>query len=89
MSIDSSILAHLGDSSVVAVDTNRKSVRGQVSRVSQVHGVLAVPELGRIYATATGTNELVVIDTQNVAVVARDKPAVTELLIETPGQLDS
>jgi YVTN family beta-propeller protein len=75
MSIDPSraslVLAHLGDSSVVVVDTSRKSVRGQVNRVSQVHGVLAVPELGRIYATATGANELVVIDAQSLSVVAR------------------
>jgi YVTN family beta-propeller protein len=75
MSIDPSnsnlVLAHLGDDRVVIVDPRDKSVRGQVSQVSQVHGVLAVPELGRIYATATGTNELVVIDAKSLAIVAR------------------
>lgn len=65
------VLAHLGEGSVVVVDTNAKSVRGQVPQVAQVHGVLAVPELGRIYATATGTNELVVIDANSLAIVAR------------------
>jgi YVTN family beta-propeller protein len=75
MSIDAAgarlVQAHLGDSSVVVVDTNSKSVRGQVGQVAQVHGVLAVPELGRIYATATGTDELVVIDARHPAVTAR------------------
>src|SRR5207248_2873922 len=34
-------------------------------------GVLAVPELRRVYASATGTNELAVIDDQTLQVVAR------------------
>jgi DNA-binding beta-propeller fold protein YncE len=36
-----------------------------------VHGVLAVPQLHRIYASATGTNELAVIDDQSLTIVAR------------------
>jgi YVTN family beta-propeller protein len=75
MSIDPSrarlVLAHLGEDKVVIVDTRGKSVRGQIGKVALVHGVLAVPELGRIYATATGSNELVVIDAKNPAIVAR------------------
>lgn len=65
------VLAHLGAGSVVVVDIRGQSIRGQVRPVAQVHGVLAVPELGRIYATATGTNELVVIDAQSLKVTAR------------------
>jgi YVTN family beta-propeller protein len=75
MSLDpaggSLVLAHLGAGTVVVVDTRGRSVRGQVRPVAQVHGVLAVPELGRIYATATGTNELVAIDAQSLKVTAR------------------
>jgi YVTN family beta-propeller protein len=75
MSIDPSsaslVLAHLGESSVVVVDMRAKTVRGQVRHVAQVHGVLAVPELGRIYATATGSDELAVIDAKRLAIVAR------------------
>jgi len=36
-----------------------------------VHGVLAVPELGRVYATATGANEVAVIDARTLKVLAR------------------
>ena len=36
-----------------------------------MHGVLAVPELHRVYASATGNNELAVIDDQSLTIVAR------------------
>ena len=36
-----------------------------------MHGVLAVPELHRVYASATGTNELAVIDDQNLNIIVR------------------
>jgi YVTN family beta-propeller protein len=65
------VLAHLGAGSVVVVDLRGKTVRGQVRHVAQVHGVLAVSELGRIYATATGSDELAVIDAKTLAIVAR------------------
>jgi YVTN family beta-propeller protein len=65
------VLAHLGDSTVVVVDTRTRSVLGQVGKVGQVHGVLAVPELNRIYATATGSDELVVIDAASLVPLAR------------------
>lgn len=66
MSLDASgsrlFIAHLGDSAVVVVDTKDRSVVGVVPGVSAVHGVLALPELGRAYATATGRHEVVAID---------------------------
>jgi YVTN family beta-propeller protein len=64
-------VAHLGDSQVIAVDTATCRVVGSVGNVASVHGVLAVPELGRVYATATGTKEVVVIDTATLAIIAR------------------
>jgi DNA-binding beta-propeller fold protein YncE len=36
-----------------------------------VHGVLAIPELGRVYASATGTNEVVAIDAATLKILAR------------------
>src|SRR5215472_9100393 len=61
-SLDSSggrlYIAHLGDNLMTVVDTNTQSVVGDVRGLSRVHGVLAVPELHRVYASATGSNEL-------------------------------
>ncbi|MFL9905709.1 YncE family protein [Paraburkholderia sp. RL17-337-BIB-A] len=74
-SIDSSrhllFIAHLGDSEVVAFNTEMSRVVGRVLNVSSVHGVLAIPELGRVYASATGTNEVVAIDVATLRITAR------------------
>lgn len=64
-------IAHLGDSAVIAFDTEKQQVVTRVPGVSHVHGVLAIPELGTVYASATGTNELVAIDEATLKVTAR------------------
>jgi YVTN family beta-propeller protein len=64
-------IAHLGDSEVIAFNTQSSRVVARVTNVSSVHGVLAVPELGRVYASATGANEVVAIDTATFAITAR------------------
>src|SRR5215475_2598644 len=64
-------IAHLGSDLMTVFDVNKQTVLGDVKDLKRVHGVLAVPELHRVYASATGTNELVVIDDQTLAVVAR------------------
>jgi DNA-binding beta-propeller fold protein YncE len=52
-------------------DTKTGSVVGEVKDLRRVHGVLAVPELHRVYASATGTNELVAIDDGTLQIQAR------------------
>ena len=64
-------IAHLGSDLMTVFDVNKHTVIGDVKDLKRVHGVLAVPELHRIYASATGTNELVVIDDQSLDIVAR------------------
>jgi YVTN family beta-propeller protein len=64
-------LAHLGDSVVTVFDTQTQKVVADVPNVSHVHGVLFVPELGRVYASATGTNEVVAIDPATLKITAR------------------
>src|SRR5215471_21624518 len=51
-------IAHLGSDLMTVFDVNRQTIVGDVKDLKRVHGVLAVPELHRIYASATGTNEL-------------------------------
>jgi len=65
------VVAHLADSTVIAVDTAARRVAWLAHGVSDVHGVRAVPELGRVFASATGTNEVVAIDESTGAVVGR------------------
>lgn len=64
-------IAHLGASEVLAFDTRTQRVVARISGVRHVHGVLAVPELGRVYASATGTDEVVAIDEKSMAITAR------------------
>jgi YVTN family beta-propeller protein len=64
-------VAHLGDSQVIVFDVQASRVVGRVAGVSSVHGVLALPELNRVYATATGTGEVVAIDPATLTVIAR------------------
>jgi YVTN family beta-propeller protein len=74
-SLDSSTgrlyIAHLGSDLMTAFDVNKQTIVGDVKDLKRVHGVLAVPELHHVYASATGTNELAVIDDQTLNVVAR------------------
>ena len=74
-SLDSSngrlYIAHLGSDLMTVFDVNKQTVIGDVKDLKRVHGVLAVPELHRVYASATGTNELAVIDDQSLNITAR------------------
>ena len=64
-------IAHLGDSAVIVFDTQAQRVVSRIANVSNVHGVLAIPQLGRVYASATGTNEVVAIDETSLTITAR------------------
>lgn len=64
-------IAHLGDSTVDVIDLDSLTVAATVPDIADVHGVLAAPELGRVFASATGTNELVTIDASTNQVIGR------------------
>lgn len=64
-------IAHLGDSTVTVFDTQAQTVVADIADVSHVHGVLAVPEVDRVYASATGTDEVVAIDAKTLKIIAR------------------
>ena len=63
-------IAHLGSGIVTAVDLRSERVVADVRDVPGVHGVLAVPALGEVFATATDRNRLDVISEQTFRVVA-------------------
>ena len=64
-------IAHLGDNEVIVFDTRARRVLARIPAVSRVHGVLAIPELGRVYASATGTDEVVGISEDTLKIIAR------------------
>jgi DNA-binding beta-propeller fold protein YncE len=63
--------AHLGAGEVVEVDVRGHAVVRVIGGLPEVHGVLVVPELHRVFATATGQNTLVALDEDTGAVVWR------------------
>jgi DNA-binding beta-propeller fold protein YncE len=64
-------VAHLGDSSLDVIDVDALTAVATVPDIADVHGVLAVPEIGRVFASATGTKELVTLDAIGDRVIAR------------------
>ncbi|MFL6244229.1 MAG: YncE family protein [Acidimicrobiia bacterium] len=64
-------VAHLGDATLDAVDLDTLTVTRTVRDLPKAHGVLAVPELGRVFVSATGINELVTLDATTDEVIGR------------------
>jgi YVTN family beta-propeller protein len=63
-------MAHLGGGLVIVFDTKKRRVVKTV-RAAGAHGVLAVPSIGRVYATATDSHQLLTIDERTNKVIAR------------------
>jgi len=64
-------IAHLGDSSLIVFDIKNNKVLSELKGLGGIHGVLVIPELGRVYATATSDHEVVVIDEASLKILAR------------------
>lgn len=64
-------VAHLGSGMVTAVDLRTTRVVANIADVPSVHGVLAVPELSEVFATATGRNRVDVISEETYRVIAQ------------------
>jgi DNA-binding beta-propeller fold protein YncE len=62
-------MAHLGGSLVIVFDTQRRRVVKTIAAPG-AHGVLAVPSLGRVYASATNERRLLTIDERTNKVIA-------------------
>jgi len=64
-------IAHLGAGIVSVFDIKTQRIVANIPQVAGVHGVLAVPVLGRVYASATDDNQVAVIDERTLRVIAR------------------
>lgn len=64
-------IAHSGANIVTVFDTRSKTVITNIPNIAHVHGVLAVAELGRVYATDSDDNQVYVIDEHTMRVVAK------------------
>jgi DNA-binding beta-propeller fold protein YncE len=64
-------IAHLGADSVVVFNTQKRKVVAVIPNLPSVHGVLVVPSIKRIYASATGENRVAAIDESSLHILAR------------------
>lgn len=55
-------IAHMNADQLVVIDTKKREVVANLDGFHRVHGVLAVPELGRIFASVTGDHQVAVVD---------------------------
>jgi DNA-binding beta-propeller fold protein YncE len=62
-------IAHMGAGQVVEVDVHARTVVRTIGDLPDVHGVIVVTDKHRVYATATGRNQLVALDEDTGAVV--------------------
>lgn len=64
-------VAHLGAGQVIEVDIHAGRVLRTITHLPDVHGVLVIPRLHRVYATVTGDNAMVTLDEDTGQVLSR------------------
>ena len=67
-------IAPMNADQLVVFDTRERAVEANLDGFPRVHGVLAVPELGRVYASATGEHKVAVVDMQTLKTIAKVGP---------------
>jgi hypothetical protein len=64
-------IAHMNADHLVVFDTAKREVLANIGGFARVHGVWAVPELARVFASVTGDHEVTAVDTQTLRTVAK------------------
>lgn len=67
-------IAHMNADQLVVFDTKKREVVANLDGFPNIHGVLAVPELGKVYASTTGEHKVAVVDMQTLKTIAKTGP---------------
>lgn len=67
-------IAHMNADQLVVFDTRKREVIANLDGFRRVHGVIAVPEINRVYASATGERQVVAVDMNTLKTVAVTGP---------------
>lgn len=67
-------ISHMNADQLVVFDIRKRKVVANLNGFSRVHGVIAVPEIGRVYASATGNHEVAVVDMATLKTIATAGP---------------
>ena len=64
-------ISHMDAGEMLVFDVGARRVAARVAGLPRVTGVLAVPELGKVYASVTGRDDVAVIDARSDRIIAR------------------
>ncbi len=67
-------IAHMNADQLVVFDTGKREVIANLDGFKRVHGVIAVPEMDRVYASATGDHHVAVVDQKTLRILASVGP---------------
>ena len=67
-------IAHMNANQLVVFDTKERKVVANLDGFPSVHGVWAVPELDKVYASATGEHRVAIVEMHNLKIIAKAGP---------------
>jgi DNA-binding beta-propeller fold protein YncE len=67
-------MAHMNADQLVVFDTQKRRVVANLDGFKRVHGVIAVPEVHRVFASATGEHQMVAMDMNTLKIVGTAGP---------------
>lgn len=67
-------ISHMDANQLVVFDTQKRQVIASLDGFSRVHGVIAVPEIDRVFASATGDHKMSAVDMNTLKVVGSAGP---------------
>lgn len=67
-------IAHMNADQLVVFDTEKRQVVANLDGFKRVHGVIAVPEISRAFASATGDHQMKAVDMNTLKIVGEAGP---------------
>lgn len=67
-------IAHMDADQLVIFDTQMRRVIATLNGFRRVHGVIAVPEIGRVFASATGNHRMLAVDMSTLKIIGSAGP---------------
>ena len=67
-------IAHMNADQLVVFDTVARKIVANLDGFARVHGVLAVPEINRVFASATGEHKVAAVDMKTLQTLAKVGP---------------
>src|SRR6266700_1887385 len=67
-------IAHMNADQLVVFDTQKRQVVANLDGFKRVHGVIAVPEIEHVFASATGEHQMAAVDMKTLKIVGMAGP---------------